>query len=74
MGLADEVVDGDKDFAALLTMDEMLVMVIEQCELAREASGLKLRAHLSMASRAMRCALEIYGAHLAQKEKSSEKV
>ena len=56
---------GDKDFAFYLTMNETLELVMDHCEIARNASDNQLLGiHLKMASRAMRCALEIYGSHI----------
>ena len=50
-----------EDFPFLVTMYETLELVITHCEEAQNAqtSG-NLELHLKMASRAMRCALEIY--------------
>ena len=56
---------GDKDFAFYLALDETLELVMDHCEVARNASDNQLLGiHLKMASRAMRCALEIYGSHI----------
>ena len=60
-----EDVNGDKDFAFFLAMNETLELVMDHTELARNASDNQLLGiHLKMASRAMRCALEIYGSHI----------
>lgn len=53
---------GDKDYAVQLTIDEMLLEAAEQIEKARHApSKVALGWRLKMASRALRCALEVYG-------------
>jgi hypothetical protein len=55
------------DIAYLDTMDEVLTMTLEFLEEARlSQDDVRLGAYLKMASRSMRCALEIYGDHLAQ--------
>lgn len=55
----------DKDFAFFLTMSEVLELVMDHTEVARNAGDNQLLGiHLKMASRAMRCALEIYGSHI----------
>ena len=55
----------DKDFAFFLTMSEVLELVMDHTEAARNAGDNQLLGiHLKMASRAMRCALEIYGSHI----------
>jgi hypothetical protein len=52
----------DMNFAWSLTLGEMLEIVIEHCDLAMHSSEpLKIGVHLKMASRALRCALEVYG-------------
>ena len=63
--------DGALDYPWLVTMDEMLMLCIGHCELARHAdSNLVLGVQLKMASMALRCALEIYG---SGREKVPEK-
>ena len=53
--------------AYLDTMNEVLVMTLEFLEDARTAQDdVRMGADLKMASRSMRCALEIYGDHLEQ--------
>jgi hypothetical protein len=48
-----------------VTLDEVLEIVIEHLEIVRNTDGLlKQGVHLKMASRAMRCALEVYGSQL----------
>ena len=57
----------ESDFAYLDTMDEVLEMVLDYTEGARNAQeDVAMGAYLKMASRALRCALEIYGDRLAQ--------
>jgi hypothetical protein len=57
----------DRDYAFLATMDEVLLMTLEYLEKASlSQDAVMLGAYLKMASRSMRCALEIYGDHLAQ--------
>ena len=55
------------DVAYLDVMDEVLCMVLDFTEQARQAQNdVTLGAYLKMASRSLRCALEMYGEHLAQ--------
>ena len=55
------------DIAYLDTMNEVLVMTMECLEEARcSQDDVRLGAYLKMASRAMRCALEMYSEKLAQ--------
>lgn len=58
------------NYAFYLTMNEVLELIVFHCERARHAEcDPEMGVHLKMASRAMRCALEIYGSHLGvQKE------
>jgi hypothetical protein len=68
-----ENVDGPLNYAALCELNEVLELVMEHCELARNASDeLKLFVHLKMASRAMRCALELYGSHIGAPTKEKK--
>ena len=49
-------------------MDEVLVTVIDHAEKARQSqSGLEIGVQLKMASRALRCALEMVGERLEEK-------
>jgi hypothetical protein len=49
----------------LLTIYETLELVIDHCGQAENAQDERtLGLHLRMASRAMRCALQLYGDHL----------
>jgi hypothetical protein len=58
------------DYPWLLTMYETLELVIVHCGYAQNAQDERtLGLHLKMASRAMRCALELYGDRL-DKEKT----
>jgi hypothetical protein len=60
-----EIIDGDVDYAFYLTMYEVLEEVIVHCDRAQNCENDRmLEVHLKMASRAMRCALEIYGDRL----------
>ena len=53
-----------RDYLFLDTMEEVLWMTLEFVEEARHAKDdVTLGAYLKMASRAMRCALEMYGDH-----------
>ena len=55
------------DIAYLDTMNEVLEMTAQFVEEARQSQDdVRLGAYLKMASRCMRCALEMYGEHLAQ--------
>ena len=57
----------ESDFGYLNTMDEVLELVLEFAERARQAQDdVMIGAYLKMASRSLRCALEMYGEHLAQ--------
>ena len=59
----------NKDYAFYVTMDEMLLMLMEHLDEARHAgSDYLLGFHLRMASRVMRCALELYGDWLEQRK------
>jgi hypothetical protein len=50
------------DYPYAVTMDEVIEIVIEHLEIVRNTDDLlRQGVHLKMASRAMRCALEIYG-------------
>ena len=56
-----------RDYLYLATVGEVLEITAELIERAREAQGdIPLGAYLKMASRSLRCALEMYGEHLAQ--------
>ena len=64
-----EIIDSDIDYAFYLTMNEVLEMVVVHCELARNCENdVSMEVHLKMASRAMRCALEVYGERFAKKQ------
>jgi hypothetical protein len=57
----------ESDVAYLDTMDEVLELVLEFTERARQAQDdVMLESYLKLASRSLRCALEMYGEHLAQ--------
>ena len=75
--MAEAANDNLSDFAYLDTVDEVLRLVMFYCEEARHSqTQLAIGVNLKMASRAMRCALELYGDHSEQKrkEKQSENV
>jgi hypothetical protein len=61
------VISTVNDVAYLDTMDEVISMVLEFAEAARHAQDdVMMGAYLKMASRSLRCAIEIYGDHFAQ--------
>ena len=63
----------ESDFAYLDTMDEVLEMVFEFAEEARQSQDdVRMGSYLKMASRALRCALEIYRDRLAQNRAEME--
>jgi hypothetical protein len=58
----------ESDVAYLDTMDEVLELVLYFAECARHTQDdVALDNHLKMASRSLRCALEMHGEHLAQR-------
>ena len=60
-------VTSNDDIAYLDTMNEVLEMTAEFVEQARQSEDdVRLGVYLRMASRCMRCALEMYGEHLTQ--------
>jgi len=68
MGGSDGSLTG-VDYPWLLTIYETLELVIAHCDQAENAQDERtLGLHLRMASRAMRCALQLYGDHLNDKE------
>jgi hypothetical protein len=68
-----EYLKWDLDYGFSLTVYEMLEEVIRHCERACEEETLVgLGEHLKMASRAMRCALEIYGWQLEEVQKRKD--
>jgi hypothetical protein len=55
-----EKLAGDLNYAFYQTMDEVLELVVTHCERARDAdSDQSMELNIKMASRAMRCALQI---------------
>ena len=63
------------DIAFLDTMDEVLGMTVQFVEEARQSNDdVVLGAYLKMASRCLRCALEMYGEHLIQQGEQSAKI
>ncbi len=60
------------DVAYLDTMNEVLEMTAQFVEEARlSEDDVRLGVYLRMASRCMRCALEMYGEHLSENEKQA---
>ena len=58
----------ESDAAYLDTMDEVLELVLQFAEAARDADDdARLGVYLRLASRSLRCALEMHGEHLAQR-------
>lgn len=65
----------DRDYPWLLTLDETLILCVQHLEEARDSQDrLTLGLHLKMASRALRCALEVYGMRLEKENKSEKQV
>jgi hypothetical protein len=65
-------VSRDDNYPFLDTMNEVLEMTAEFVEEARQSSDdVRLGAYLKMASRCLRCALEMYGEHLERGEQSA---
>jgi hypothetical protein len=63
----------ESDVAYLDTMNEVLEMTAQFVEEARQSEDdVRLGVYLRMASRCMRCALEMYGEHLAQNRAEME--
>lgn len=61
------------DVAYLDTMNEVLEMTAQFVEEARQSNDdVRLGSYLKLASRCMRCALEMYGEHLAQNRAEME--
>ena len=57
----------ESDVAYLDTMDEVLELVLQFAEAARNADDdVGLGVYLKLASRSLRCALEMHGEYLAQ--------
>jgi hypothetical protein len=71
MGLDSDDLGGTRDYAYYVTMDEVLLLAGEFVETARHAeTDMELEIYLKMASRSMRCALQMCLDRL--KEKSDE--
>jgi hypothetical protein len=67
-----EIIDGDIDYGFYLTMNEVLELVVVHCERARDAENdAAMELNLKMASRAMRCALEILGTRVRKPEEKN---
>jgi hypothetical protein len=57
--------DGDLTYPYAITLYEVLEIVIEHIDKVQNTEDLlRQGVHLKMASRAMRCALEVYGSQL----------
>jgi hypothetical protein len=70
-----ELIDGDVDYAFYLTMYEVLEDVIVHCDAAQHCENdVMLDFHIKMASRAMRCALQIQLDRLVAKRAETEEV
>jgi hypothetical protein len=68
-----DLADGDVDYAFYLTMYEVLEDVIVHCGCAQNCENDRmLEVHIKMASRAMRCVLEIYGDRLETQVRKEE--
>jgi hypothetical protein len=64
MGPTDEALT-ERDYPWLITLDEAMIAAMTELEIARECGDMvMLGFHLKQASRAMRSALEIYGARV----------
>ena len=62
-----EAIEMVRDIAYFDTMNDVLVMALEFLEEARNSQDdVRMGFYLKTASRTVRCALEIYGDHLAQ--------
>lgn len=60
----------DVDYPWLLTIYQTLELVIRHCQAAEDAQNeWTLELHLKMASRALKCSLEIYLEHLEEEIK-----
>jgi hypothetical protein len=69
-----EAAPEDLNFAWSLTLGEVLELVIEHCDIAMHIDDpRRIKVHLQMASRAMRCALEIYGSVIEVPNQGTEK-
>ena len=70
MGKSADDLSGDKEYAFFETLNEIFVAIETQVAMAKTTSSLPmLGVRLKMASRAMRCALEIYGDRVAEMQK-----
>ena len=79
MGQFDDVVIGEKNFAVYEALNEVLLITIEQAELAQQAENMSvLWSRLRVAAKALCCALEIYrdwhSEIIKEKERKSEQV
>lgn len=73
MGEDDEAVQPGSETGYLDTMNEVLGLVIDFAEQARNSDDVRMGAYLKMASRCLRCAIELYGEHLAQNRAEMER-
>jgi hypothetical protein len=59
--------DGGLSYPYAVTMNEVLEIVVEHIDKVQNTSDLlRQGVHLKMASRALRCALEIYGSQITK--------
>ena len=69
MGELDDVVTA-RDYPWLITLDESILLCMDHLDVVRGSdSELVMGVHLKMASRALRCALEVYAMRF-EKEKT----
>jgi hypothetical protein len=70
MGIPEDSLTGSRDFAFFVTMNDILKVVEKHVGYALFSdTHLTMGVHLKMASRALRCALEIYGDRVAEMQK-----
>lgn len=70
MASSTDGLDGEKDYAFYETLSEVLGVTTLHINKAINAEGMPLLGmSLKMASRALRCALEIYGDRVAEMQK-----
>jgi len=64
----------ERDFVFLTTLDEILGLLITHAERARDCGDERLMiVHMKIASRCLRCALEIFGDRLLGYQKEETK-
>jgi hypothetical protein len=68
-----EQLDQPLEYGFYVTLNEVLLIAIDHIDSARNApTNIALGSHLKMASRAMRCALELYGDRFSLKVPKEE--